>query len=115
MSQNTGTALAVNGDDPFASLRTKALEIGMLIFPQMDQIDFTGPFAVLSRIPNCVCGFSNCYACIAICRPSRAVGSIELSAPRRWKTRHQRTLKPHLYDVSVLPCRSCDGAALGEK
>jgi cyclohexyl-isocyanide hydratase len=54
MSQNTGTALALNGDDPFAPLRTKALEIGMLIFPQMDQIDFTGPFAVLSRIPNCV-------------------------------------------------------------
>jgi hypothetical protein len=26
MSQNTGTALAVNGDDPFARLRTKALD-----------------------------------------------------------------------------------------
>jgi cyclohexyl-isocyanide hydratase len=28
------------------------LNIGTLIFPSMDQSDFTGPFAVLSRIPN---------------------------------------------------------------
>jgi cyclohexyl-isocyanide hydratase len=28
------------------------LNIGALIFPSMDQIDFTGPFEVLSRIPN---------------------------------------------------------------
>ena len=28
------------------------LNIGGILFPQMDQIDFTGPFEVLSRIPN---------------------------------------------------------------
>jgi cyclohexyl-isocyanide hydratase len=28
------------------------LDIGSLIFPQMDQMDFTGPFEVLSLIPN---------------------------------------------------------------
>jgi len=28
------------------------LEIGALIFPQIDQIDFTGPFEVLSRLSN---------------------------------------------------------------
>ena len=28
------------------------LTIGALIFPRMDQIDFTGPFEVLSRIPD---------------------------------------------------------------
>jgi len=28
------------------------LQIGVLIFPRMDQIDFTGPFEVLSRVPN---------------------------------------------------------------
>jgi hypothetical protein len=28
------------------------LTIGALIFPQLDQIDFTGPFEVLSRIPD---------------------------------------------------------------
>ena len=28
------------------------LTIGALIFPLMDQIDFTGPFEVLSRIPD---------------------------------------------------------------
>ena len=28
------------------------LHIGALIFPQMDQIDFTGPFEVLSRVPD---------------------------------------------------------------
>jgi len=32
--------------------QTKNLMIGGLIFPRMDQIDFTGPFEVLSRIPN---------------------------------------------------------------
>jgi cyclohexyl-isocyanide hydratase len=33
-------------------LRDQPLRIGMLIFSRMDQIDFTGPFAVLSRLPN---------------------------------------------------------------
>jgi cyclohexyl-isocyanide hydratase len=28
------------------------LTIGALIFPRLDQIDFTGPFEVLSRIPD---------------------------------------------------------------
>lgn len=28
------------------------LGIGIIIFPRMDQIDFTGPFEVLSRVPN---------------------------------------------------------------
>jgi cyclohexyl-isocyanide hydratase len=28
------------------------LTIGALIYPRMDQIDFSGPFEVLSRIPN---------------------------------------------------------------
>lgn len=30
----------------------KNLNIGALIFPRMDQIDFTGPFEVLSRVPD---------------------------------------------------------------
>jgi cyclohexyl-isocyanide hydratase len=30
----------------------KHLEIGGIIFPGMDQFDFTGPFEVLSRVPN---------------------------------------------------------------
>jgi hypothetical protein len=29
MSKNTGTALSVSGDEPFAPLRTRALEIGI--------------------------------------------------------------------------------------
>jgi cyclohexyl-isocyanide hydratase len=32
--------------------KTNHLTIGALIFPRMDQIDFTGPFEVLSRIPD---------------------------------------------------------------
>jgi len=28
------------------------LEIGAIIFPDMDQCDFTGPFEVLSRLPD---------------------------------------------------------------
>jgi cyclohexyl-isocyanide hydratase len=31
---------------------TRHLHIGALIFPRMDQIDFTGPFEVLSQVPN---------------------------------------------------------------
>lgn len=31
---------------------TRHLHIGAFIFPRMDQIDFTGPFEVLSQIPN---------------------------------------------------------------
>jgi cyclohexyl-isocyanide hydratase len=30
----------------------RPLSVGCLIFPQMDQIDFTGPFEVLSRMPD---------------------------------------------------------------
>lgn len=30
----------------------KHLNIGAIIFPQLDQLDFTGPFEVLSRVPN---------------------------------------------------------------
>ncbi len=28
------------------------IQIGAIVFPEMDQIDLTGPFAVLSRLPN---------------------------------------------------------------
>ncbi len=31
---------------------TKPFQIGALIFPRIDQCDFTGPFEILSRIPN---------------------------------------------------------------
>ena len=33
-------------------LPSKHLTIGCFVFPRQDQIDFTGPFEVLSRIPN---------------------------------------------------------------
>jgi cyclohexyl-isocyanide hydratase len=36
----------------FTALRGKPISIGVLIFPDMDQIDFTGPFAVFSRLPD---------------------------------------------------------------
>jgi cyclohexyl-isocyanide hydratase len=36
-----------------AILQTSShLTIGCLVFPRQDQIDFTGPFEVLSRIPD---------------------------------------------------------------
>jgi len=38
--------------EAFTALRGKPLNIGILIFPDMDQIDFTGPFEVLSRVPD---------------------------------------------------------------
>src|SRR5215472_1498613 len=31
---------------------TQSLTVGCLVFAQMDQIDFTGPFEVLSRMPD---------------------------------------------------------------
>jgi cyclohexyl-isocyanide hydratase len=38
--------------EAFLALRGKPLSIGVLIFPDMDQIDFTGPFEVLARVPD---------------------------------------------------------------
>jgi hypothetical protein len=32
-------------------ITTQPLSVGCLIYEQMDQIDFTGPFEVLSRMP----------------------------------------------------------------
>jgi cyclohexyl-isocyanide hydratase len=37
---------------PKPTLHNGHLTIGCLIFPRMDQIDFTGPFEVLSRVPD---------------------------------------------------------------
>jgi cyclohexyl-isocyanide hydratase len=33
-------------------MKNNHLQIGGILFPQMDQADFTGPFEVLSRVPN---------------------------------------------------------------
>jgi cyclohexyl-isocyanide hydratase len=38
--------------DAFRTLRARPVSIGMLMFDRMDQIDFTGPFSVLSRLPE---------------------------------------------------------------
>jgi cyclohexyl-isocyanide hydratase len=43
--------ITISGRDKPAR-QSNPLTIGALIFPRMDQIDFTGPFEVLSRIPN---------------------------------------------------------------
>src|SRR5215831_12617413 len=37
---------------PGPELTTRALSVGCIIFPQMDQTDFTAPFEVLSRMPH---------------------------------------------------------------
>lgn len=46
-----GAPLTVS-DRPKPSRQAKHLTIGCLVFPRMDQIDFEGPFEVLSRIPD---------------------------------------------------------------
>jgi cyclohexyl-isocyanide hydratase len=46
-----GTAVETTSD-AFARLRNKPLVIGVLIFPDTDQTDITGPLAVLARLPN---------------------------------------------------------------
>lgn len=52
----TGAAKADDSLDvepeAFTALRNKPLSIGILVFPQLDQIDFTGPFEVLTRLPD---------------------------------------------------------------
>src|SRR5690606_34579609 len=35
-----------------ATLRERPLTIGMLVYDRMDQIDFTGPYSVLVRVPD---------------------------------------------------------------
>ncbi len=42
----------VFSDAPRPERREGAISIGSLIFPRLDQIDFTGPFEVFSRIPD---------------------------------------------------------------
>ena len=39
-------------DKPRPQMTTRPLSVGCLIFAQIDQIDFTGPFEVLSRMPD---------------------------------------------------------------
>lgn len=51
MNDNMDSPLTIS-DRPKPSRQTKHLTIGCLVFPRMDQIDFTGPFEVLSRIPD---------------------------------------------------------------
>ena len=46
-----GTAITIS-DKKRPARQKNHLTIGALIFPRMDQIDFTGPFEVLSRIPD---------------------------------------------------------------
>lgn len=47
-----GSAVTAAAADRLEPLRQKKLTVGALIFPGMDQIDFTGPYAVLARLPD---------------------------------------------------------------
>jgi len=52
-SRAAAAAPAPAAGDAFARLaQKKVIDIGIIIFPQMDQIDFTGPFEVLVRMPG---------------------------------------------------------------
>ena len=42
----------IQGTSDTGTAGKKKLVIGTFIYPRMDQIDFTGPFAVLSRLPD---------------------------------------------------------------
>lgn len=47
------SAAALPDTKPLAEIPVdKPIRVGALVFPRMDQIDLTGPFAVLSRLPN---------------------------------------------------------------
>lgn len=53
---NPGTRLSVGGSpmpEQIAAIPSdKPIQIGAIVFPRMDQIDLTGPYSVLSRLPN---------------------------------------------------------------
>jgi cyclohexyl-isocyanide hydratase len=67
------------------------LQIGSLIFPEIDQSDLTGPFEVLSRIPG------STYhviakkkaplrdACGLILTPEKAFSEVDPAAPSFWR------------------------------
>jgi cyclohexyl-isocyanide hydratase len=42
----------IRDDAAFGELCKRPITIGVLVFERMDQVDFTGPFAVLSRVPD---------------------------------------------------------------
>ncbi len=42
----------VMSERPGPQVTTRPVSVGCLIFPEIDQIDFTGPFEVLSRMPH---------------------------------------------------------------
>lgn len=48
----TAAALASSLDLTFSAADVPHLHIGTIIYPRMDQMDFTGPFEVFCRIPN---------------------------------------------------------------
>ncbi len=48
----SASATPATASDTFAPLRSRPVTLGVLVFERMDQVDFTGPFAVLSRIPD---------------------------------------------------------------
>ncbi len=48
----TPPSSAASSSSEQSASSAKHLIIGCLVFPRQDQIDFTGPFEVLSRIPN---------------------------------------------------------------
>ncbi len=50
-SETRSSSIASRSSDEQTSRAHKHLTIGCLVFPRQDQIDFTGPFEVLSRIP----------------------------------------------------------------
>lgn len=53
MDPHTATREAEAADAPAGEVQTdRPLQIGFLVFDQLDQIDLTGPFEVLSRLPR---------------------------------------------------------------
>lgn len=51
-NQNGSVPPVVYSDRPRPGLHVGRLSIGCLIFPRLDQIDFTGPFEIFSRVPD---------------------------------------------------------------
>jgi cyclohexyl-isocyanide hydratase len=52
MSHARTSQPAAADPDPAPPLPNTPLNIGAIIYPRLDQIDFTGPFEVLSQLPN---------------------------------------------------------------
>ena len=106
-----------------------AFNIGFVIFPQLTQLDFTGPLQVLARLPESAmhivaksadpvpsdcglsfvptCAFASCPSLDQICVPGGGVGVADVLSDRETIEFVRRQAEGAKYVTSVPPAPSC--------